>query len=597
MTSAQTNDIRRTEILNVAVSTDTILYTPFFLAYYSGDFDNTPFGKLSVNIIGSEDDARFIQSQKLKGDGFATFCLLFGLADAAICDPSFVVYLKDCGDIAKEFSTFEKLLTTYTKSTLSEDNKYKEYLEYKNETLEIKDVGKFKDLFNDKKVIGGLISKIAFSVVGSPDIEAVSNSDDYKGSDKFGKIHKRTAAGVDFTKNIVTGKFLYYESPSTGHCIGEIHAAIYHKKQTATSASLVEPKDFGNEIKTLGTNGYEKSIAITCDFVSLDYQLNKEVQNKIVELENFANDEHKTNYLFTGIMGNCETKNAEKLRSLLYGIDKNLYTIYKFLKDSNTTGLTKYFKRKFHYTDNRLSELLTLLIADETYKGEINSLIIDKAKPEFTFDTIIRYYVDRLYRCKKYGGLYFNSTSPVEDSLKNITELRYEAIQKPYPTADGFYKQFIENDMLSTWRKKETLFFKYEQNVNQLRLKEKPSDALILLRTPFMLFTKKMRNTLKTKLWLYASKPSYLYTVGSLFLIFEIVSSMSHLFGFHLPKMAIDWDLGDNNSEGKHHRFLSYINLGKIFFVYFNITVVTLILMSRNLLKLKENDKYVYRDE
>ena len=151
--------------------------------------------------------------------------------------------------------------------------------------------------------------------------------------------------------------------------------------------------------------------------------------------------------------------------------------------------------------------------------------------------------------------------------------------------------------MLSTWRKKETLFFNYEQNVNQLRLKEKPSDALILLITPFMLFTKKMRNTLKTKLWLYASKPSYLYTVGSLFLIFEIISSMSHLFGFHLPKMAIDWDLGYNDSEGKHHRLLPYINLGKMFFVYFNITVVTLIIMSRNLLKLKENDKYVYRDE
>ncbi|MBL0259462.1 MAG: hypothetical protein IPQ10_00035 [Saprospiraceae bacterium] len=343
-TAEERNDSRRIETLNVAISADTILYTPFFLAYYAGDFEDTPFGKLSVNIIGKKDDVRFDKNANLKGDGFATFCLIFGLSDASICDPSYLVYLQDpTTDLGKEFSLFEKLLTSYTKSSLSSDKDFKEILSYDTEKdiLSITDVNKFDTLFKDKKVIGGIISKIAFSVACSPSLEEKVKNDIYNNqNEKFGRTHKRTSTQRKFTKDEVTGHFIYYAEPSTGYCIGQIHSAVYNKTKVKT-------EDFGQELKLLQQSAYTDSVAITCDYVSLDFLINKErnldTESKVFEIEDLATV--RENYLFTGILGNCELKNQNKLQALLYGIDKNLFEIFRFLKESNTTGLTKFLKK------------------------------------------------------------------------------------------------------------------------------------------------------------------------------------------------------------------------------------------------------------
>src|SRR5690349_24993757 len=93
--------------INVAVATDTMLYAPFFMAYYGGDFDHTPFGKFNVNIIGKEEDNRF-KTLRLKGDAFATFCTILGLSDISICDPSFLVFLRtlDPDELKKQCNLF-----------------------------------------------------------------------------------------------------------------------------------------------------------------------------------------------------------------------------------------------------------------------------------------------------------------------------------------------------------------------------------------------------------------------------------------------------------------------------------------------------------
>ena len=84
-------------------------------------------------------------------------------------------------------------------------------------------------------------------------------------------------------------------------------------------------------------------------------------------------------------------EHEEKLRAFLYGIDKNLFAINKFLKDNDTIGLTRYFKQKFQYTESKQLELLDLLVGDQECREKIHSLINDINKPKFTFDTIIRY--------------------------------------------------------------------------------------------------------------------------------------------------------------------------------------------------------------
>jgi hypothetical protein len=241
------NSASRRETLRVAISTDTILYTPFFLAYNSGDFEDTPFGKLSVNIIGTLDDIRFDTTKKLKGDGFATFCLLLNLADAAICDPSYLVYLSDANvaTITNEFRGFEELLTSQTKKKLV--TKFPTLLKIENDVLIISHTDQFKKIFENKKVIGGLISKIAFSVAVSPDLNHIVNSTSYKeAAEKFGFEHRKNAVKKSFIENEITGKFIYYKQPSTGNCLGVIHAKNYNKfpinEQTA---------DFGTELNLL----------------------------------------------------------------------------------------------------------------------------------------------------------------------------------------------------------------------------------------------------------------------------------------------------------------------------------------------------------
>lgn len=83
-------------VLNVAIATDTILYAPFYTALYGGDFEDTPFGNVNINIIAREDDPYFSKDlvQNLKAvDGFVTFCLIFDYADIGICDPSFIIQI------------------------------------------------------------------------------------------------------------------------------------------------------------------------------------------------------------------------------------------------------------------------------------------------------------------------------------------------------------------------------------------------------------------------------------------------------------------------------------------------------------------------
>jgi hypothetical protein len=43
------------ERLRVSLSTDAVIYLPFYLAYFGGDFEDTPFGSVDVKIVGLND--------------------------------------------------------------------------------------------------------------------------------------------------------------------------------------------------------------------------------------------------------------------------------------------------------------------------------------------------------------------------------------------------------------------------------------------------------------------------------------------------------------------------------------------------------------
>lgn len=626
----KTNDYRVIETINVAISANTILYTPFFLAYYGEDFKNTPFGSFSVNIIGKKEDSRFNEQANLKGDGFATFCLLLGLADISICDPSYLVCLQsESNQLEREFSLFEKLLEPQAKHSLQE--KHNKFLSYdaSNNTLTISDEETFKEIFDDKKIIGGLISKIAFSVACAASME---DKPGFDALDKLGRSYKKRAETKTFIEDNISGKFIYYNSPSTGFCIGDIFSKIYEKNITNKTVN----KDFGQELKTLQEENHKNSIAFSCDYVSLDYLIDK--KTSILELDDLATD--SKSYLFTGILGNCDSRKKLKLQGLLYAIDKNLFQISQFLKDGDTTGLTKYFRQKFSYTKAKEQELINLLVADNDCRNNIKKDI--DTDEDFTFDTILGYYVNRLYRWKPKGkGLYYNKTTPNLNHLKNILELRKESFQLSISTDENDLSTFIEVDLLHEWRLKESIYFKYEEKANSLRLENENKhflyktliNLLLIIASPIIMIPSyfltgicriipqycwrqklrewlqtqikwpfKLVDTLKTTIWTFTSNPSYLYSVGSAFLIFELASSISHVFNQHFP--TIKGELPVLSSLNiQNYGFDKWFDIPVslmiyiYIYIYLLLAVVTLISLSRKHIELRESNKYVYRNE
>ena len=79
--------------LRVAVCTEAIIYLPFYLAYLSNDFKENPYNEnLEVALIDKDNDLFIESNEKLRGDDFVLFCLLFDIADIGICDTSILIH-------------------------------------------------------------------------------------------------------------------------------------------------------------------------------------------------------------------------------------------------------------------------------------------------------------------------------------------------------------------------------------------------------------------------------------------------------------------------------------------------------------------------
>jgi hypothetical protein len=642
--SSEFSSIRTKDKLEIAVSTDTVLYLPFYIAYYSNDFRDTPFTDLEVVIIGTQNDLRFKKGLKLKGDGYATFAVLLGLADAAICDPSFFIYLSNCEDGALEIqlNKFQNLLELDTKKDICrgfdnpEDVVLSECFEVNSgNELVFKDVSSFKEkiLIKHTKIIGGLVSKIAFLVVGSENLKQKENENIEK---SLGRLYLPKNVPSSFGISNITNSFFYYNSPSTGNCIGNIYSEKYKKQREKDGAKggtlLINTVDFGYELRNLSMKTFKNkediweeiendsfctnSASFSCDFISIDFLLdkhNREVNKRIIEIENLAYDSNK-NYMFTGILGNNRPENSDKLKGLLYGIDKALYKIQSYLRKSDTTGLIQYLKLKLKYDDDTQDMLLDLLIADDNIKNYIKYQINHKALA-YSFENVLKYYVDRLREWKQVGNLYYSNTKPIEADLKELTLLRNK-------TDDGIiYKNFVADDLLSEFRINESKYYLLEKK----SLHNKSTKFLILL-SPLLIilslwrplkkyifhklspkilkndYIEKLFVPIEAALWRFVRKPVFLYLFGSLFILLEIISSLFHLFDipkFNFSHLNFNYPVTKlvPGSEEFYYTVLNIIPVGEIIFALFVLYFLTIFLSFRNLLKLKKEGQYFYRNE
>jgi hypothetical protein len=640
--SSEFSSIRVKDKLEIAVSTDTVLYLPFYISYYNNDFRDTPFADLEVVIIGTKNDFRFKKNIKLKGDGFATFTVLLGLADAAICDPSFFIYLSHCDDepLKIQLQKFQDLLEFATKKDIvrgfdrKQDSVLTECFEV-NERSELifRNIKTFKEKILKKhaKVIGGMVSKMAFLAIGSEDLIAKDSENTEK---SLGRLYTSQNSPSNFGKANITKSFFHYDTHSTGYCIGYIYADKYARESATITTIKGEKTDFGFELRRLSkksfaknqtawieienTNCIQNSVSFSCDFISIDFLLDKhngEASKRVIELEDLAYDSER-NFMFTGIIGNNKPENSEKLKGLLYGIDKTLYKIHSYLQKSDTTGLIQFLKAQLKYDEDTQDMLLELLIADENLKECIKDQINDKATP-YSFENVLKYYVDRLREWKQVGNLYYSKTDPVEAHLKELTRLRYRTLSKSSDAEGIIYKDFIAADLLSEYRKKEEQYFSlerksmYSKNIKLWTIFSPVLLVAFLWRFIKKVFNIKIQNDrferfflpIEAALWSFIRKPILLYLAGSIFILLEITSSMFHIFHPTTPALHemkfefITVDVVSNTNPEVLQEIRHSIYYGNYLFIIFFVYLITIFFSSRKLLQLKQESKYFYRNE
>jgi hypothetical protein len=632
--TAELENVKTKEKIEIAVATDTVLYLPFYLSYYNKDFAHTPFSNLEVVIIGTNNDFRFVGNKKLKGDGFATFAVLLKLADAAICDPSFLVFLSGCenSELIEEFKNFQELLTSDTKAKIC-DKSYDKDLHNcldisKDGHLEIKNVDLFRKavLLNSTQVIGGMVSKIAFVAVGSYNLFNQKHP-----TESLGACYLPNHVPSQFGLKNIKNKFYYYQTPSTGHCIGNMYYQQYVEKIPQIEGIQV---DFGEELQYLIKNqpttddsiisnpSYaEDSVSFSCDYISVDYLLDKHNDGKdakIAALEDLAFDGQQ-HYMFSGLIANTRKENTAKLQSLLYCVDFNLFKIKGYFKKNDTSGLIQFLKTKLKYIPEKQDELLNLLIADNTLKAVVKHKI-NASENDYTFETLLKYYVDRLNNWNKVGGLYYPDTAPKHEDLASLAKLRNQALG--HVEVKYNYSKLVSPDLLADHRVRERKYFKLEKYVGNIPVIIFRSlfTPLLLLLYPlagllklFLLIFRKKQDIgetfmdriitqIESAFWAFLRTPTLLYFFGSLFIVLELISSLFHLTGFHgisfyEYELPITYHYQYPGEPNSHFTIVEHLALGKWIFWAFIWFLLTSFFTVRKLLLYKRDSQYFYRND
>ncbi len=444
--------------LNVAIATDTILYAPFYLALYGGDFEDTPYGKLDINIIGQEGDMFFLTDglPSKTVDGFVTLALLFGYADIGICDPSFIMELYATDDFER---VLKEPLKGFINSLLPRERNA--FYERFNDLFDGREHSpcysnietKFKNKF-DVKVIGGLIQKVAFFAVGKKQeggekkkVNIMSIFDDDS------KSLSKEERGFN--------EVVAFPEPSTGYYVGN--------KIAMNNTKTVQ---YGEELSYIISDKNTNDIALSCDFVSI-----LQLSEKLDVHKDFVKS--KKGAMFTGILANLGNKNnTRKYKAFLYGIEKNLFNIDKILKKKYDNDLSVYFKTKLLDSKNKYyrgtKDLISLLVSDikveENLIYDISKEIkerkddtkcsekeIKKQKTEIeltkNIDDLIYSFVQQLYDWKRSDKfLYYNSTNQNIEDLKTIYKIR---TGKDFDEKNTDLKKMYDFTLLNDWRKED----------------------------------------------------------------------------------------------------------------------------------------------
>lgn len=593
-------------ILNVAVATDTILYAPFYTAWFGGDFDKTPFKNVSVNVIARENDSFFRNDifKNLKAvDGFVTLCLVFDYADVGICDPSFIIQAcktEDDSLLRNVFNEFYAALSDIEQISFK-DNHCDLFMD--NDIV----VAKLKKEINNKviKIIGGLISRVAFSLIGNQELgtQIKNEAKPFVGRTHFGDALRPFAKTK--IKNVI-----YFPEPSTGHCVGSILRDSFGSASEMPSPEKTEYGKEIDEILNLDTSKAGNTLALTCDFVSVDFINSKgfdvkekdsdgniiyeelkddkgtiilgldrkpapdktkpkykKKNQKLFEIEDWVMSRTKT-AMFTGILAVIPEEEEKKglIQAFLYGIDKNLFEINKNI-DKGKTALASYFKSKLDMNHPKLNEetLLKLLIAYPEIEGKC------------TIDELIYFYVNRLTKWKKEESpLYYNSIKPDFDDLKEIYKIRLKGYSQTSNLSDVDLHSFVQYDLLNQWHKDEKKIYSYNNNL-------KYQWYLRLFKIPFW----------RKLIWNFFTDENRVLNFAAAFITLEIIALLVKLTNYHPFEIKTEGEI--NFSIWKCPICISYNQIAIAVFVGLIYLTYRAVKWGKRLNHLKEKEDFIFR--
>jgi len=527
--------------LNVVIATDTILYTPFYTALYGNDFESTPYGKVKINIIARENDYRFSTDTILNlssADGFVTMCLIFEYADVGICDPSFLIQISESENTDTLKEAFETFFNTLSSREQVDFKKHSGV--FSNNIVNIEKL-KNKIDNNYVKVIGGLISKIAFSLIGANNLNKYITNFDTPYVCSSLDCDNDTAVG-NFAANSIE-RLIHPPKPSTGYCLSQILA--YKFRKANKNIELIT-KNFGEEIQTLKKlpTKKNKTIAFSCDFVSIDYSEEK----GICEVEDWTYNSYDV--LFTGLLANfLDGKNIEKekaINAFLYAVDKNLYELNNHLK-SGKNKLNAFLDSKLNGNNEMKDTLLKLLVSDKTTEDNIASHL-DEAL--YSFSNRLK----KLYDEKKYS-LYYETTDIKANDLINICKIRFKGYNETKEVNDIMINKYIKLSTQKEWK---------EDRKNILSWK---------------------KDFIKKFFWTKIGEEKSYLLLGAILITIQLFALLVDIFNYQMldiSKISIV--------------FMTYkLELQHLLALSIFILLIVLIVKGQNLLRLKKLEKYLFR--
>lgn len=479
--------------LKVSLSTDAVIYLPFYLAYFGGDFKDTPYGSVDIQIVGLNDirfryyDEELEEESKelnprLRGDAFMTLDVLFGIADIGIGDVGFVNILRGT---TPEDETERKKIFIQERHKVSETQSVdmlSKYYQYINpDTVGNADVLKIPntnnaDLLNERLKNSAL--KIAGGMIRKPALKGILKDPSYN-KDQPKDISKRD--DIDDTYKAFT-----YPKHSTSHY-------YLQKKLKSSKINWTNPPDdidFGTEINKADN----KVVCYSCDFIALR-MANKSTNEQFVDYR-LADDltcgiEEEDRLLWSGFILDDKkfqsgSVNEQKhYRAFFYALDRCMQTIAKFLEKNDSQGLHYYIKSKLTADPNKLSDVYKVLIANEdvknylTLKKNANSesstetnLYLNPAYISNKLDKIIRFFIKDLYYVKNIeSSLYYSSLNIVNTVNRTDKESQNEVpnnhilntIKLRQPTKNDFpdpncQTEIVLYNIMDDWRSVEKQF-------------------------------------------------------------------------------------------------------------------------------------------